>query len=98
MSLHVPHAIEPTWLAAERPRLVRLCTRITGDPGSAEDLAQETLIEAWRHADGLRDPSAVQAWLTGIARNVCRRWARSRGRDRSRSPVLAIGESPEFTD
>ncbi len=33
-------------MAAERARLVRLCARITGDRAAAEDLAQETFLEA----------------------------------------------------
>ena len=33
-------------LACERPRLVRICMRLTGNAEFAEDLAQETLIEA----------------------------------------------------
>jgi DNA-directed RNA polymerase specialized sigma24 family protein len=32
---------------AERTWLVRLCTRFTGDVDVAEDLPQETLLEAW---------------------------------------------------
>jgi DNA-directed RNA polymerase specialized sigma24 family protein len=43
-----------TSLALERARLVRLCAKITGDGIIAEDLAQETLLEAWRHIDNLR--------------------------------------------
>jgi DNA-directed RNA polymerase specialized sigma24 family protein len=34
----------------ERARLVRLCARLTGNIDVAEDLAQETLFEAWRHS------------------------------------------------
>lgn len=71
---------ETTW-ERERPRLVRLCATITGDPSAAEDLAQETLLEAWRHRDSVREPDRHAQWLTGIARNVCFRWVRHRGRD-----------------
>ncbi len=67
-----------TVLAGERLRLVRLCTRLTGNPDAAEDLAQETLSEAWRNRHTLRDPERRIQWLTGIARNVCRRWSRDR--------------------
>src|SRR5688572_11065712 len=41
-------------ILTDRARIVRLCLRLTGDPHVAEDLAQEALIEAWRHLDGLR--------------------------------------------
>jgi RNA polymerase sigma-70 factor (ECF subfamily) len=71
-------------LAAERTRLVRLCYRLTGDLDAAEDLAQETLLEAFRNAHKLHDPSGYSRWLSAIARNVCRRWNQDRGRDISR--------------
>jgi RNA polymerase sigma factor (sigma-70 family) len=69
---------------AERTWLVRLCTRFTGDVDVAEDLAQETLLEAWQHMHELRAPEARPSWLAGIARNRCLRWARRRRRDIAR--------------
>jgi RNA polymerase sigma-70 factor (ECF subfamily) len=68
------------WSSTQRARLVRLCTAIVGDPVVAEDLAQETLLEAWRFQHRLTDPTGQEAWLNAIARNVCRRWVRARGR------------------
>ena len=65
----------------QRRRLVGLCAAITGDPNAAEDLAQETLLEAWRNAHKLYDPAGLERWLSAIARHVCRRWARRCGRD-----------------
>ncbi len=70
-----------TTFACERARLVRLCARFTGDGDVAEDLAQETLFEAWCHIHNLRSHDRLPQWLTGIAHNVCLRWARKRGRD-----------------
>src|SRR5438067_13220890 len=70
----------------ERVRLVRLCASITGNADVAEDLAQETLLEAWRHEDRLRDPERFSQWLSGIARNVCLRWMRKRGRHSAHLP------------
>jgi RNA polymerase sigma factor (sigma-70 family) len=64
----------------ERARLVRLCARLTGNVDVAEDLAQDTLLEAWRHSYKLHDPQGRDRWLAAIARNVCRRWAREQGR------------------
>ena len=61
-------------LAHERDRIVRFCTRYTGSAEVAEDLTQDTFVEAWRHADRLRTPDGIGFWLTAIARNVCRRW------------------------
>jgi RNA polymerase sigma factor (sigma-70 family) len=59
---------------SEHARLVRLCARLSGDHGAAEDLAQETLLEAWRQRHKLVDHHAYPQWLTTIARNICLRW------------------------
>ena|SRR5437879_3110813 len=72
----------------ERTQLVRICLRATRDRDTAEDLAQETLLEAWRHWHKLRDvhdPPARTRWLATIASHICHRWARSHGRDLRRT-------------
>jgi RNA polymerase sigma factor (sigma-70 family) len=71
----------PGEIASDRPRVVALCRRLTGDADAAEDLAQEALLIAWHTAHRLHDAEARWPWLAGIARNVCRHWARDRGRD-----------------
>lgn len=71
-------------LPGERARLVGLCLRLTGDPDAAEDLAQETLYEAWRLAHRLHDPAGQARWLSAIARNLCLRWWSRRGREVAR--------------
>lgn len=68
-------------IALDRARLVRLCGRLTGDPSAAEDLAHEVLLIAWRTSHRLYGEEARWPWLAGIARNVCRHWARGRRRD-----------------
>ena len=68
----------------ERARLVRLCAKLTGDIHAAEDLAQETLIEAWHNVHKLYDFAGHAPWLSAIARNVCLRWARRHGREVAR--------------
>jgi RNA polymerase sigma factor (sigma-70 family) len=67
-----------TVLRAEHERLIGFCSYLTGDPDEADDLAQETLIEAWRNQHKLYDPTGIRPWLSAIARNVYLRW-----RDRS---------------
>src|SRR4051812_27621454 len=66
------------WQASERQRLVRLCATISGDHDAAEDLAQETLLEAWRNQHKLTDPAGADRWLSAVARNVCLRWSTRR--------------------
>lgn len=67
--------------AEERAQLVRYCAALSGKSEVAEDLAQETLLEAWRNAQALRDPLRRSQWLAGIARNVYLRWRRQQGRE-----------------
>src|SRR5688500_14631510 len=62
---------------AQRPALVRFCARL-GDEVVAEDLAQQTLLEAWRHRGKIYDPQGLSRWLFAIANNVCLRWQRQR--------------------
>jgi RNA polymerase sigma factor (sigma-70 family) len=110
--IHLPGRLEtpagsrrappPTPTDAERALILRVCLRATHDRDAAEDLAQETLLEAWRHWDKLREPDDPQArarWLTSIAANVCRRWARRAGRDLAHTTRLtASGEGAEPGD
>src|SRR5712692_4107886 len=57
-----------------RPRLLRLAHLNGMSPDIADDVVQETMLEAWRHVENLRDPQRFHAWLDGICRNVCRRY------------------------
>lgn len=83
--------VEP-FFADERARLVRLCRRLTGDADAAEDLAQETLLEAWRLRERLYDPRGRDRWLAAIARNLCRR------RGRATARTKAIGDAAIGSD
>lgn len=64
-------------LEAARPRLLRLA-RLNGvGPDAAEDIVQETYVEALRHLGKLYKPEQVFAWLDGICRNICKRHQRA---------------------
>jgi RNA polymerase sigma-70 factor (ECF subfamily) len=91
---------------SERARLVRFCAYLSGSRDTAEDLAQETLIEAWRHRNRLHDPGGHRQWLSAIARNVCMRWRRAQGRyveqighvTNARDEPLSIEDIPDDFD
>jgi RNA polymerase sigma factor (sigma-70 family) len=64
-------------LEEARPRLLRLA-RLNGISADlAEDMVQDTCLEAWRHLEQLREPERFTSWLDGICRNVCRRQVRA---------------------
>jgi RNA polymerase sigma factor (sigma-70 family) len=85
-------------LTRERPRLVRLCGMLTGNVEAAEDLAQETLLAAWRLHTSLREREALFPWLAAIARNLCLRHRRTVAREAMRraphSSLLGLGDAP----
>lgn len=83
------------WEEPVRRRLVRLCAAVSGDRGAAEDLAQETLLEAWRNLHKLHEPAGADRWLAAIARNVCLRWARRQGRELGLLAAVEAKPRPE---
>jgi RNA polymerase sigma-70 factor (ECF subfamily) len=44
--------------------------RLTGDPSSAEDVVQETMLRAWRHGLAEGEGGSARAWLYTVARNL----------------------------
>jgi RNA polymerase sigma-70 factor, ECF subfamily len=51
--------------------LLAYATRVLGDRALAEDVLQETLIRAWRHAGSLTEAAgSIRGWLFTVARNV----------------------------
>jgi len=43
--------------------------KLTCHPADAEDLAQETFIQAWKNLDGLKSEQAIKKWLITICYN-----------------------------
>ncbi|GGJ81882.1 DNA-directed RNA polymerase sigma-70 factor [Pilimelia anulata] len=54
--------------------------RLTGDRAAAEDILQETLIRAWRHAGDLSAAAgSIRGWMFTVARNLVADRGRARG-------------------
>lgn len=73
--------------------LWRFCLRlVANDRLRAEDVAQETLLRAWRHRAILEGPpGAVRAWLFTVARNiVIDEWRMRRAHEET--PVAEVPE------
>lgn len=62
-------------LLADAGWVRRLAARLVADPDTAEDLAQETLVAAWRRPPAPGTPA--RPWLARVLRNFARQRARS---------------------
>ncbi|MPZ79431.1 MAG: sigma-70 family RNA polymerase sigma factor [Actinophytocola sp.] len=59
--------------------LLAYAVRLTGDRAAAEDVVQETLLRAWKHADDLEHGTgSVRGWLLTVARNIITDRARAK--------------------
>jgi len=61
-------------------RLLRSAYLLCGNETEAQDLVQETLIQAIKSQRGFRGQSALYTWLHGILLNLCRRHHRKQKR------------------
>ncbi|HLU57177.1 MAG TPA: RNA polymerase sigma factor SigM [Pseudonocardia sp.] len=57
--------------ARYRKRLWGIALRTLGHPEDAADVVQETLLAAFRRADGYRGDASVRTWLHRILVNAC---------------------------
>jgi RNA polymerase sigma-70 factor (ECF subfamily) len=68
--------------------LLAYASRLTGDRAAAEDVVQETLVRAWKHAEDLvESKGSVRGWLLTVARNIAI--------DRARAKAVRPAEVPE---
>jgi RNA polymerase sigma-70 factor, ECF subfamily len=72
------------------PELRRVATRLAGDPGSADDLVQETFLQAWRSFDRFAPGTNCRAWLYRILILVAHGQRRRNGRG-----GVALSDLPE---
>ncbi|WP_158544783.1 sigma-70 family RNA polymerase sigma factor [Blastococcus sp. TF02-09] len=70
-------------------QLYRVALRMTGNPSDAQDVVQETFLQAWQHLPGFRGESGFSTWVTRILINRCHN-AR-----RAQDPVVPLSEQDE---
>lgn len=79
-------AIE-TMVRRKLPRLLALAQRMLGEPGEAEDVAQEAMLAIWRNASRWQPGRArFDTWLHRVGMNLCH----DRLRRRREQPVDAV--------
>jgi RNA polymerase sigma-70 factor (ECF subfamily) len=61
-------------------RVLASCLRLAGNLPDAEELAHESLVQAWLELSQLREPERFGAWLRVLTLNVFRMWYRRRRR------------------
>jgi RNA polymerase sigma-70 factor, ECF subfamily len=84
--------IEPDDLERYRRELTGYCYRMLGSGYEAEDAVQETMLRAWRSAEGFEGRSSLRSWLYRIAHNICLDMLR--GRQRRARPMELGPSSP----
>ena len=77
--------LSPDNLEQYRRELTGYCYRMLGSGFEADDAVQETMLRAWRAADGFEGRSSVRSWLYRIATNICLDMLR--GRQRRALPI-----------
>src|SRR5271170_8267325 len=75
-----PAEVSPDKLEEYRRELTGYCYRMLGSDFEADDAVQETMLRAWKAADGFEGRSSVRSWLYRIATNICLDMLRSRQR------------------
>lgn len=82
-------------VTAQRDRLYRFILKNIGNPTDAEDLAQQTFMEAYKSLASFRGESEQSTWLLGIAMNLVRNYlARSPHRRYQMVPEDTITDVP----
>lgn len=63
--------------------------RMSGSADDADDLAQETFVQAFRQISSFRGESKFSSWLCRVAINTCLSWRRSESRRKERQRIWA---------
>jgi RNA polymerase sigma-70 factor (ECF subfamily) len=79
-------------VTAKLPRILALASRLIGERGEAEDVAQEVFVRVWRHAGRWRPGAArFDTWLHIVTLNLCRDRLRRRRE-------ISTPEPPDMAD
>jgi RNA polymerase sigma-70 factor (ECF subfamily) len=78
-------------------RLFTYALRMARDRHAAADLAQETLVRAFRSLGRFDAEQRFAPWVFGIAAHVCRDWLRRQGRRREQAWDDLDGPAPAAT-
>jgi RNA polymerase sigma factor (sigma-70 family) len=82
-----------TMVTRKLPRLIALATRVLGDRSEANDVAQDTFVQIWKHAGQWKPGSArFDTWIHRVALNLCN------DRLRRRRDFVAMDDAPEPID
>jgi len=81
-----------------RATVLRTARLLVRDAASADDLAQETLLRAFRSMDRFKSGTDARAWLLAILRNARIDWIRSRARESRDVSLEQLGVDPEDGD
>ena len=80
-------------LVRRRQNAIRqLFRRLCREPALADDLAQQTFLQAWRSVETLKSPAAFGGWLRRLAINT---WLQRVRAERHLASTSDIGELPD---
>lgn len=79
---------------AHKHRVARQILRMTGDPGSVDDLVQEVFVAAFRRINDFRGDAHIETWLFRITVNKVTNWLDSARRRAARE----LRAAPRATD
>lgn len=74
-----------------------MAKRFVGNPGDAEDVAQEAFLRAYRGLEGFEGKARFSTWLYRITWNLCADWLRRRRRS-GRGRAASIEDASELAD
>lgn len=88
------HRTAERWVVSEYPVVFRLLRSLTGSREWAEDLTQQTFVEAWQGLSRYRGEASLRTWLLRVAYHQYTHWLRER---RHSAPAPDIAEDFDAT-